>query len=464
MFVFLLTLTIYSLSLNGVWATDHATSFVQLDYAIWKNHSFALGKVGEFQPNSVDDFQFKGEYYSALAPGTAVLALPFAVLGFLLDGHYSVFGNTLILTELFVALTNSICSYFVYKISKFYFAKQTSLFLGFVFAFSTVSWPFATYFFQSDVSAMFDVIMAYFALKIAQTGEKDLRNTLYCGLAAAAALTVDYVNAILIPIVLFFLIFSLRKYRPRLLKVSLVFLVASCLGIALIAIYNMTLFGQPLATSEQLYLKSSTPFGNFTFPFYLGLVLNLFTPLRGLFFYTPFLVVGVLGYHDMLRSKSTRGEGLFLLGLFLGILLPYSAWYAPTGGVSFGPRFIIPAIPYLIIPAGFVLSVNGLKRFAVTALYAAGVLINGFAALTSILAPDQVWGESPFLNTILPNFLRGKLDVWWIGAAGPYWIFPAIMLIVAAIAIPANLFQSIQRVQRQSEGAKKVLSHPVCAC
>ena len=93
--IFLSAFLFYLLTLNSVWATDHATSFLQLDWSIWTQHTFVLGSGTGFQPNTVDDFLFNGNYYSALAPGTAILALPFAGVGFMLDGHFTVFGYAL---------------------------------------------------------------------------------------------------------------------------------------------------------------------------------------------------------------------------------------------------------------------------------------------------------------------------------------------------------------------------------
>ena len=41
--IFLSAFLIYLLTLNSVWATDHTTSFLQLDWAIWVHHSFVVG-------------------------------------------------------------------------------------------------------------------------------------------------------------------------------------------------------------------------------------------------------------------------------------------------------------------------------------------------------------------------------------------------------------------------------------
>src|SRR5450759_2622130 len=95
--IFLSTLLVFAFSLNAVWSADHPTSLLQLTYAHWANHSVVLGKVGQFHPQSVDDFVYNGNYYSALAPGVPVLALPFAGLGFVLDGKFTLYGNAMLL-------------------------------------------------------------------------------------------------------------------------------------------------------------------------------------------------------------------------------------------------------------------------------------------------------------------------------------------------------------------------------
>ena len=453
--VFASAFLIYLLTVNSVWATDHATSFLQLDWAIWTHHSFVLGSGSTFQPNSVDDFLYKGNYYSALAPGTAILALPFVAVGFILDGHFTVFGYALMSSEIFVALVNSVAAYLVYALARLFFSKRTSVFLAFVYAFSTISWPFAVYFFQSDVSAMFDLLAVLFTIRLTRddTGDNP-RYALIAGIAVAAALTTDYVNAILIPVIAGYLVLSFRR-RPRILaKLSAAFLIYSLVGVLLIGLYNLAIFGSAFHTTEQVYLNSSTPFGEFSTPLYQGVYLNLFSPLRGLFVYSIFLVLGVIGLVGMLRERVHRAEAVLLLACFLGILLPYSAWYDPVGGAAFGPRFLVAAIPFLLLPAGFVIE-EGKRSTRIIAfhLYAAGVIINGIAAVTEGIAPTTNWGLSPFLSFTLPNFLQGELDDWWLKYVGQYWPIPAVLLIAAAIVLPLVSYRLLPKSENGSGAA-----------
>jgi hypothetical protein len=435
--LFCVALIIYFVNLNTVWSTDHTSTFLTLDYAIWTNHTFALGKVGSFSP-SVDDFVYNGRYYSALAPGLAFFALPLVALGIVLDGGFSLYGYANFLGELFVALLNAIAVVFIYKLARLYFADSTSFFVASAYGFSTISWPFATFFFQSDASAAFAVIAVYLVIR-AGRGQGELRYVILGGLAVGAALMVDYVDVILIPVLLGYLALWARRKGPVILAEStLGFLTSSLVGVIAIALYNLSSFGRALVTSEQLYLGSSTIFGNFSTPIYLGVVLNLFSPLRGIFLFSPVLVLGVLGYREMLRrSSGVAGEGALLLAAFLALFLPYCAWYGPTGGLSFGPRFVVAALPFLVLPVGFLVQRRGRLWLVVAyALYAIGVVVNGLAALTSALAGESAWLSSPFLGSTLPLFEQGTLDQWWKGSLGAYWPVGAGVVLATALILP----------------------------
>lgn len=434
--IFLVTLLVFGVTLNAVWATDHTASFLDLDYAMWANHTFALGHVGQFIPNSVDVFQYRGQYYSALAPGLALLAFPFLLPSFIIVGHFSEYGAEMLSSELFVAVLNALAALYIYKLSRMYFREATATFIALAYAFSTVGWPFATFFFQSDASAALDVIAVYSVLR-ATRGSGGSAAFLIGGLSVAAAMTVDYVNFLLVPVLLVYIVVSLRKDHGLLVKAAAGFALCFFLGVLAIGLYNYASFGQVVVSSEQLYLHSPSLLGDFSTPLYLGVVLNFFTPLRGIFLYSPVLLVGIFGFRKMLGTPAVREEGLLILAVFMALFLPYCAWYAPTGGLSFGPRFIVASLPFLLLPAGYV--IEGSWRYrgpVVYILYSAGVVINGFAALTSALAGDTGWLTSPFLDGTVPLLVHGTLDQWWEGAMGLFWPVAVGTVIATALLLP----------------------------
>ena len=208
----------------------------------------------------------------------------------------------------------------------------------------------------------------------------------------------------------------------------------------LFGIYNYASFGKVFVSSEQLYLNGASVFTSFTYPLYKGIVLNLLTPMRGLFFFSPILLIGILGFWRMFRKIGIRREALLFLTVFLGIFLPYSAWYSVTGGISFGPRFLIAAIPYLLIPAGFAISNARLKNYPFVIaylLYATGVVENGLASMVGVLTPpSNNWLSSPFLSNIVPDIASGQLDTWWNSYFGFGWIGVVALIVEFALLFP----------------------------
>jgi len=73
----------------------------------------------------------------------------------------------------------------------------------------------------------------------------------------------------------------------------------------------------------------------------------LVSPYRGLFFYSPFLLLGVSGMIKMSRHENWRREGRLFLALTAGYFLFLAAFSDWEGGWSMGPRHLVPLLPFL---------------------------------------------------------------------------------------------------------------------
>jgi len=453
--VFAVALVAFELSVNGVWQTDHSTSFVQLDYALWHDHSFALTSATRVPPWSVDDFLYRGRNFSALAPGTAILALPFAGIGFSIAGGYTAFGPLLLVTEAFVALTGAVSAYLVFALVSLYFRRSASIFLGFAFAFSTTLWPMATYFFQSDVSAMLVLLAANLGVRAIRQQGSARALTFLAGLAAGVAFTVDYVTGVLLPILLAFLVMRKRRSAASRARSALAFVIGTLPGLAAVGFYNYSIFGSPFVSTEQAYLGSSSVLSSFTTSPAFGLPLDLVSLSRGVLVFAPFLVLGVIGYIEALRNRSVRFEMSLFLAIFLGILIPYSMWRDPFGGLSFGPRFLVAAIPFLILPAGFVVEhAKGWRKLPVYGLYVAGVVMNGMAALVSAIPVTSGFNDFTFLSVILPDFLRGNLDTVWGFGRTYASAWGALLIVSLAVVVPIFMVELARRGEDRGFGTR----------
>jgi len=244
---------------------------------------------------------------------------------------------------------------------------------------------------------------------------------------------VDYVDGLFIVIISIYVLVSVAKNHGALPK-TLAALSPLILGLGFIGFYNYSCFGSPFLTSEQAFQGSVNIFAEFNTPLPYGVAVNLFTPYRGLFVYSPILITGFLGFLKA-KEKLAVKDTLFLGSLFLSVFLIYSTWTDLTGGLSFGPRFLIPSIPYLLIFAGFLFQGSG-SKLLMYLLYLIGVFENGVGALTTALGVNgNIW-TSPLVAHNLPLFLHGNLDVWWLNRAGNLWFVPAIILLFYAGCIP----------------------------
>ncbi|HWJ60774.1 MAG TPA: hypothetical protein VNS19_02305 [Acidimicrobiales bacterium] len=72
---------------------------------------------------------------------------------------------------------------------------------------------------------------------------------------------------------------------------------------------------------------------------------------RGLLLFSPVVAIAVWGLVRLARSGAgdRRRHGIVGLSVFGAFLVLQSAWVNPWGGEAPGPRYIIPALPFLII-------------------------------------------------------------------------------------------------------------------
>jgi hypothetical protein len=126
-------------------------------------------------------------------------------------------------------------------------------------------------------------------------------------------------------------------------------------GLALVA----GLFPGVLLILAHNYLRFGNPFNNgydgegFTTPIWKGLGGLLFSPGKSIFLYSPVLLAlpfAVAGFW-----RRARAEALIIGLISLITLIYYSMWWAWDGSWSWGPRFLVPLLPFLVLPLGTLL-------------------------------------------------------------------------------------------------------------
>jgi hypothetical protein len=175
-------------------------------------------------------------------------------------------------------------------------------------------------------------------------------------------------------------------------------------------------------------------------PIWVGFLGQLISPGKGMFFYSPILVLAALAVPSF--ARKTPRAAFLVLGVGLTTLLPSSTlndWY---GGDAWGPRFVMCGLPLLTVPlleAPRLLDRSGARVLAVTLLgvsvlvQIAGVLVaykarpNPFAHVTG--ADSAFWDPrlSPVADHLaaLTEYARQAdeivrvsfvytYNVWWL--------------------------------------------------
>jgi len=221
----------------------------------------------------------------------------------------------------------------------------------------------------------------------------------------------------------------------------------------LLGFYNASCFGSPFSSSYR-YLGnfpeiSNTGFLGFTAPSWEALWGITFSPYRGLFYLSPFLLWAIPGFWHAVRDRTWRAEGLLSLAIVVVHFVLISCWYDWRGGFAIGPRNLILILPYLTIAIAFFLRqfahspvrpfAHSLIRYLAHSLFYLSLLLSFalvWVASTSgqNLAPISI--TNPLTEFFWPKFVAGDitrnigmalgLHSWWS-------LLPPISVIAVAI-------------------------------
>lgn len=132
------------------------------------------------------------------------------------------------------------------------------------------------------------------------------------------------------------------------------------------ALHNHLRFGHVL-----LFDEPGTQSFNGTF--LLGAYGLLLSSGRGLFFYSPPLIAGLCGVPAFARRLPA--ETALLAGIALPIFAGYAIYASWDGGLCWGPRYIVPLVPLLLLPAGELLAAGGAGAVLTLVLGAFGFVV-----------------------------------------------------------------------------------------
>jgi hypothetical protein len=389
------------------WVHEHRTE-IKLFIALWVVYAFYVTPAGGVTPNryldlvhsivnegrfeidtyhenTVDKAQYNGHYYAGALPGPAFITVPVYVL---FKGVYvlvpdsvketaagiqsykkeklpeSSFYGTVDNTEFFlsqaflvvfgVSVAAAAAVVFFFKILCLLQVDQrVALWLALCFGLGTILFWNATVFFEQAFTVVFSLAAFYLLLRMKRMGYRRSQ-LVVAGFLAGSAFLVEFSGAFVAACLFGYLVLS---YQHK----NVVFYLLGCsIPVLVLASYDYFLFGNPFSTPYQHL--ASPDFENIvkeglvgvSYPRLDRIVGLVLSPERGVLLFAPITLAGFLG---MILASSRRARfknetllfaTLTLIGfLFVG---SFRGWNA---GGAFGPRYLLFALPFMILPAGF---------------------------------------------------------------------------------------------------------------
>lgn len=327
--------------------------------------------VDEYWGNSGVDVvtAFDGHKYVAYAPLNAVLmAIPYFILQVFYFIYTKFFGSingdlSIILESLSLSLPASIfyalTAYLLWKKLLELKVMGMSIVLVVVgFGFGTLFLNYSVSFFN-HVPAAFFIFYAYYLISNAKSN----RAFLYAGVFTGLAFLTEFPTILFSMSVGIYILYQYKyeKLKPVDLAKRLTYFAIPVTGaIIILGFYNYLHFGSPFLMSEQILYKQnlSREIDVHSFkqnPIY-GIWGLYFSPLKGLFLISPFLLFSFWGFREFFIKKKK----LAILGVSYVLIISflYSLWPDCFGATPYGPRYLISVIPFLSLCSAFYLRGN----------------------------------------------------------------------------------------------------------
>jgi hypothetical protein len=383
---------------------------IELGVAMATGTGLDIGPVAVVYGLSEDVARRSGRIYSDKAPGLSFLAAPATlILGPLLppvpDTSLPAFWPLRhLLTLLLVALPTAGLAFVIATCLPGADPRRRSG-LAVITALATPLWAYATVFFGHAPAAI--LVTVAWALLLRPGAIERPPNRLHAllgGVAAGFAVTVEY-PTVLLAAVIFGTLIARRTPLPTLGWAA----AGTIAGLVPALSYHQLAFGAPWLTGYTF--KAHTGFQAIHARGVLGVSLPslealwgvLLSARRGLFFFSPILLLAPLGLWRMVRRRGFRDVTPLTVAIIVYVLFAagFVDWEA---GWCAAARHLVPIVPLLAIPVLFALVNLGTGRwwnsFVAVLIALSGVNAALCIALTPFFPPQFT---SPLAQLVLPS-------------------------------------------------------------
>jgi hypothetical protein len=283
--------------------------------------------------------------YSKYGIGWPLMSIPLYLVGRFISGPVPPNPNELSLPRLTVSTLNQFvtaatCSTLYVLGFRISSDRRRAVELTFAFGLLTIAWPYASTSFSQPVIGF----LILFSIMLVGSSNRSPMRSLLAGFALGVAFLVRLDSLLLILMVFIWMMHKIKSAKTGLDKGSVLSITTISVPIfasfAVFAIAQLSHYGSLFQTGYGGEGWSS--------PFLTGFFGLLFSFGKGVVFYSPLILLALPGLFILYR-QGVKDLALLAFLLFVSQLLAYSSWWSWMGGWSWGPRFLVPSLPLLMI-------------------------------------------------------------------------------------------------------------------
>ena len=423
-----------------------------VEYDNTASRFFLVSAIVDFGSFSIDPYHhwtndksfFEGRYYSNKAIGAPLLGVPvyWAARQFFSREQYP---PLTVIEKYLIRIVTTTLPFAVLGVVLFRTAVlwggdlKRAVWVVFAYSFGSIAFIHATLFSGHQIAASFAFFSFFMIIRVHNRKDMPPPASPYSliflfisGIFAGIAALADYTTIFIALVLCAYVIFSRMPWRFK-----VIFLMGGGSCVLVLAGYNWACFGHPLSfsyshlTFEEFRAGSAEGVFGISAPNPEALLAILMSPSRGLFFIMPVFLLSITGFIAMWRHRIFRSEALVLSVIVFGYIMINSGFYGWHGGWTFGPRYLVPMLPFLAIPMIF--SPWNYKWFYLLFGISMAQIIPAVAGFPHV--PQEI--RNPIVEFILPLMGYGytALNVTGWGTIPGLLATTAVVMILAAIFV-----------------------------
>lgn len=322
------------------------------------------------------------------------------------DPHYVGWRNSLTHEETFTflfygSIITALSTGVLFLLARSYdYSRKISIFITMITGFSTIIWSYSNTGLSVVPEVLFVLVSLLFYRKFIKN--QSTINLVFCGLSLGFGVTIRYDMAIFAALLSGFVIYEIiRKNNHRIIKLIGFLGPLILFGIILIGI-NEIRFGSAL---EFGYGSEEGFFAGHTTPVHVGVFGLLFSPGAGIFIFSPILLTAFVTFVGFYKKHKT--DTVLFLAFFASILIFFGSFHAWHGFVGWSARYMLPAVPLLLLPLG-----TFMEKRKNRLIISASLVLAGIGSLFNIawLIQDVSW--------FVWGLMGGNTGLFSLGNAG----------------------------------------------